>query len=220
MKQTIPTPLFLLFLLLISASLVSSCGNNGDSIGPSDDDDPMIVTYGDCEYPLKDALAAGSYTIETGELEALGDPAYGIFGFEFTATKDGRITEVGVMIPDQQTVVLGGIVAGSNPPYEKLADFSITPSPGTWTYVPIDPPLEVVDGQDFLNGQSLRTTQDDSAIFYNIQDFGYPLTVGNIVLQRYAYNIDTDPDKIPEPKDPQIFPLMNGFVDFCFQPAQ
>lgn len=219
MKQTIPTPLFLLFLLLISASLVSSCGNNGDSIGPSDDDDPMIVTYGDCEYPLKDALAGGSYTVETGTLEALGDPAYGIFGYEFMATKDGRITEVGVMVPDLQTVVLGGIVAGPNPPYETLAEFTITQSQAAWTYVPLDPPLEVVDGQCFIIWQSLLAIKDDPANFFTIQNFEYPLTMGNIVLQNYAYSIDTEPT-VPEPKDPQIFPLMNGFVDFCFQPAQ
>ena len=214
MKKNINILLSILFVSLLGLGL--SCEKSGD-----DDPNPDLnlgekSSIEGCQKPV--LWWDDSLLVKTGSFEVLGEgkQVFQVFGFSFSVDYKGSIKELGVKVPESGTYTVR-IYNEDLFNNTILAEAEVVAKTTDLTYVSIDP-LVVETDQVYMVCVYIPSKPDNmESLFYHVEDFSYPVKVGDITVQGYAFNGATGEKVKPEPKNPASFKLFNGFIDFCFE---
>ncbi|MCA6074831.1 hypothetical protein [Fulvivirga sedimenti] len=196
---------------------VANNGNNGGNSGGTDGGNDGSDIEG-CQYPIHDILTDGSYTIEQGDFKALGDHTgvYTVFGYTFTIAYDGELKEIGIQVPENGNYQVR-LYRSDLSDNTVLAETTVSANNADWHYNTVTGvPLSAED--EYLIAIYFAAKPEElETYFFSIQDFSYPVTSGDVTIESYAFNTFRGDLEKPEPKDPDLFKLFNGLVDFCFE---
>ncbi len=165
-----------------------------------------------------DILDNGSFDITQGEFRTLdgSTDVYQAFGFVFHTAFNGQIKELGILVPEVNSYTVR-IYPADLSDNTLLVETTISQNGTEWVYKSIDP-LSIEADKSYLVAIYFQSKADEQkTYFYNISAFTYPVVTGDITVEGYAVNSFKGELGKPEPKDPDLFTLMNGFVDFCFE---
>lgn len=194
-------------------------GNNNPPDNSVDDPDPATSDIEGCQYMWNDTTLLNlnnSMMLETGSFKVLnGGQVYVVFGFSFSVDFSGSVKEMGIKVPEVGTYTVR-IYNADILSDEILAETEITADNDDWKYVAIDP-LALDPDQTYIACVYIPSKPDQQeSFFYHIPEFNYPLELGDLTIEGYAWSQENNEKVKPEPKDP-AFNILNGLVDLCFE---
>lgn len=138
------------------------------------------------------------------------------FGYEFSVTKAGNVTQLGCKIPDNGTV---RVTLWQLEDTVSIAQLNITVDSGVVKYSNLTSPVALVVGKMYAISVMSKDLYFQNRHTGDPVDYPYPITKGNVVISKYGYTYSVTPDPLIYLS---TFPttFLAGFMDFTYETMQ